>query len=229
MAPRFRRFRRSTTLAVVTALLSALTMIAVTRPAVAAAPPTATFNPNLLLKNSSSAAEPSIRTDQFGRSFVIAPTGVPAGCKAFRVTHDGSASNFLGFPDATAGGGDCDWAIGPQETASLPGFGAPTDNDLAYSSLTLANITTGKSNDGGNTFSPPNPYSQQVAGDDRMWMDADPKLNSAGFDDVYMIYHDVTVLDIQLGVSRDGGETYVQSGPIIKARVVFPEDHESEQ
>src|SRR5207249_600786 len=126
----------------------------------------------------SRAAEPSSRTDRFGRSFVIGPTGVPAGCKAFRVTHDGSASTFLGFPDHTAGGGDCDWAIGPQETATLSGFGAPTDDGLAYSSLTLANITTGKSNDGGTTFGPPNAYSQQVAGDDRMWIAADPKPNS---------------------------------------------------
>ena len=53
-------------------------------------PPPATFNTNLLLAGSSNAAEPSIRTDRFGRSFVIAPTGLPAGCKAFRVTHDGS-------------------------------------------------------------------------------------------------------------------------------------------
>jgi uncharacterized repeat protein (TIGR01451 family) len=209
------RLRSSFTLAAIVALTSAVSLLEASSPAVAAAPPTATFNPNLLLRNSNNAAEPSIRTDKFGRSFVIAPTGVPAGCKAFRVTHDGSASSFLGFPDGTAGGGDCDWALGPQETASLPGFGPSTDNDLAYSSLTLANITTGKSNDGGNTFSPPNPYSQQVAGDDRMWQDADPKLNSNGFDDVYMIYHDVSILDIELGVSRDGGVTYTQNGPII--------------
>src|SRR5437899_12860664 len=109
-----------------------------------ALPPTATFNTNLLLAGSSSAGEPSIRTDRFGRSFVIGPTGVPAGCKAFRVTHDGSASTFIGFPDHTAGGGDCDWAIGPQESATLPGFGAPTDDGLACSSLTLANMHTGK-------------------------------------------------------------------------------------
>jgi uncharacterized repeat protein (TIGR01451 family) len=181
----------------------------------AALPSPATFNTNLLLAGSSSAAEPSIRTDRFGRSFVIAPIGLLGGCKAFRVTHDGSVSTFLGFPDHTAGGGDCDWAIGPQETAVLPGFGTPSDDALAYSSLTLANITTGKSNDGGTTFGPPNPYSQQVAGDDRMWMTADPKLNNLGFADVYMTYHDVTVIDIQLGVSRDGGQTYVQNGPII--------------
>src|SRR5213082_1495324 len=174
-----------------------------------------TFNPNLLLQGSTNTAEPSIRTDRFGRPFVIGPTGVPAGCKAWRVTHDGSSATYIGQPDHTAGGGDCDWAIGPQETATLPGFGTPNDDGLAYSSLTLANITTGKSNDGGTTFGPPNAYSQQVAGDDRMWMAADPKLNSLGFDDVYMTYHDISIVDIQLGVSRDGGQTYVQSGPII--------------
>src|SRR5438094_3174552 len=209
-----RRAHRPVALAAALALIGALSIVAPTS-ASAAVPPTATFNPNLLLKGSSSAGEPSIRTDRFGRSFVIAPTGVPAGCKAFRVSHDGSTSTFVGFPDHPAGGGDCDWAIGPQETATLPGFGTPTDNDLAYSSLTLANITTGKSNDGGTTFGVPNPYSQQVAGDDRMWMTADPRLNNLGFADVYMTYHDVTIVDIQLGASRDGGQTYVQSGPII--------------
>src|SRR5438132_7617602 len=182
---------------------------------VSAAPPTATFNPNLLLTGSSSAAEPSIRTDQFGQSFVIGPTGVPAGCKAFRIRHDGSASTFLGFPDHTAGGGDCDWAIGPQETAALVGFGTPTDSGLAYSSLTAANITVGKSNDGGTTFGPPNPGAAQVGGDDRMWQAADPKLNSGGFDTVFMSYHDVTTGNIDVSISVDGGQTYVQSTPLI--------------
>src|SRR5206468_205518 len=125
-----RRAHRPVALAAALALIGALSIVAPTS-ASAAVPPTATFNPNLLLKGSSSAGEPSIRTDRFGRSFVIAPTGVPAGCKAFRVAHDGSASSCLGF------------------------------------------------------------------------------------DDVYMTYHDVSVGDIQLGVSRDGGQTYVQNGPII--------------
>src|SRR5438034_3296802 len=203
------RVRASIAVAAATALLGAMSIIA-SAPAGAAAPPTATFNPNLLLKGSSSTAEPSIRTDRFGRSFVIAPTGVPAGCKAFRVAHDGSASSFLGFPDHTAGGGDCDWAIGPQETSATISP-APTDDDLAYSSLTLANITTGKSDDGGNSFGPPNVYSQQVGGDDRMWMAADPRLNTLGFADIFMTYHDVSgPEDIQLGVSIDGGFSYVQ-------------------
>src|SRR5438477_6998671 len=49
-----------------------------------ALPSPATFNTNLLLAGSSSAGEPSIRTDRFGRSFVICPTGRAAGGSACR-------------------------------------------------------------------------------------------------------------------------------------------------
>lgn len=178
-----------------------------------------TFNPSLLLKGSNGAAEPSIRTDQYGNSYVIGPIGVPAGCKAFKVRHDGSASTFIGFPDHTAGGGDCDFAIGPKETA--PTVHA-TGNDLAFSSLSLANVTVGKSDDGGTTFGPPNPAAAQIAIDDRMWMDADPKPNALGFDDVFLDYHDINTDDIQLSISTDGGQTYVQSGPIINNQDVSP-------
>jgi len=181
-----------------------------------------TFNPNLLLQGSTNTAEPSIRTDRFGRPFVIGPTGVPAGCKAWRVTHDGSGATYIGQPDHTAGGGDCDWAIGPQETSATISP-APTDDDLAYSSLSLANITTGKSDDGGTSFGPPNVYSQQVGGDDRMWMAADPRLNTLGFADIFMTYHDVGgPQDIQLGISIDGGFSYVQNAPIINNTDVPP-------
>ncbi|TMF57693.1 MAG: hypothetical protein E6I16_12500, partial [Chloroflexi bacterium] len=191
-------------------------------PAAAAKPSGTIFNPNLLLQGSSNTAEPSIRTDRFGRSFVIGPTGVPAGCKAWRVTHDGSSGVYIGQPDHTAGGGDCDWAIGPQETSATI-TPPPTDDLLAYSSLTLANITTGKSDDGGNSFGPPNVYSQQVGGDDRMWMAADPRLNSLGFANIFMTYHDVSgPEDIQLGVSIDGGFSYVQNAPIINNSDVPP-------
>lgn len=176
-----------------------------------------TFNGNLLLKGSNGAAEPSIRTDQYGNSYVIGPIGVPAGCKAFKVPHDGSTSKYLGFPDHQAGGGDCDFAIGPKETA--PSVSA-TGNDIAFSSLTLANVTVGKSDDGGTTFGDPNPAAEQVAIDDRMWMDADPKPNALGFDNVFLDYHDIDTDNIQLSISTDGGQTYVQSGPIINPQDV---------
>ena len=206
---------------VVVGVLGALPLTTVG--AAAAAKPSGTiFNSNLLLQGSSNTAEPSIRTDRFGRSFVIGPTGVPAGCKAWRVTHDGSSGVYIGQPDHTAGGGDCDWAIGPQETSATI-TPPPTDDLLAYSSLTLANITTGKSDDGGNSFGPPNVYSQQVGGDDRMWMAADPRLNSLGFANIFMTYHDVSgPEDIQLGVSIDGGFSYVQNAPIINNSDVPP-------
>src|SRR5205809_1356783 len=194
-----------------------------TKPAKAAKPGSgSTINANLLLQGSTNTAEPSIRTDRFGRSFVSGPRGGPAGCKAWRVAHNGSSATYIGQPDHTAGGGDCDWAIGPQETSPTISP-APTDDDLAYSSLSLANITTGKSDDGGNSFGPPNVYSQQVGGDDRMWMAADPRLNTLGFANIFMTYHDVGgPQDIQLGVSIDGGFSYVQNAPIINDTDVPP-------
>lgn len=200
--------RTSVPLAAV-ALLSAFAIVGPT-PASASPPLAATFNPNLLLPGSNNAAEPSIKDDRFGRSFVIGPTG--SQCKAMRVSHDGSSGKFIGAPDHNLGGGDCDWAIGPQET----GTAGATDSNIAYSSLdNLANITVGKSSDGGNTFGPPNPAAAQVGGDDRMWQAPDPKLNARGLDTVFMTFHDVSLVDIEMSISTDGGQTYAQSGPII--------------
>jgi len=205
-----RRYVYSRTAALAGALIAVLVCFEGGVPAGAAAPPASTFNANLLLPGSGGVAEPSIRTDRLGQSFVTGPTGIGGGCPAWRVNHGGSAAAFIGRPDHSAGGGDCDWAIGPQETAV-----ASTDSVLAFSSLTLPNITVAKSDDGGTTFGPPNPLSAQVAGDDRMWQAADPRLNTAGFADIFMTYHDVSIGNIELSVSVDGGQTYTQNSPLI--------------
>src|SRR5438270_6046784 len=199
-------------LAAAVLLVASLMLGQVPASAAKTAPPM--FNPNLLLPGSASAAEPSIRTNSAGESFVIGPTG--SQCNAMRVVHNGSSAKFIGAPDHNAGGGDCDWSIGPKETGTLPGFPTPTVDDLAFSSLdNLVNITTGKSTDDGNSFMSPNPASTQVVGDDRMWMAADPKLNALGFNTVYMTYHDISLDDIELSISTDGGFTYTQNAPII--------------
>ncbi len=124
-------------------LAAALGMLplAISSPALAAKPAGPTFNPNLLLQGSTNAGEPSVRTDRFGHAFVIGPTGVPAGCKAFRVTHNGASAAYIGQPDHTAGGGDCDWAIGPQETSSTISP-APTDDVLLIRSSTASGSPT---------------------------------------------------------------------------------------
>ena len=43
-----------------------------------------------------------------------------------KVNHAGSVATFIGAPDHNVGGGDCDWAIGPKETSTLPTFPTPT-------------------------------------------------------------------------------------------------------
>lgn len=206
--------RRATALTAITALAAAIAATIPATPAAALAPPAATFNKNLLLKGSNGAGEPSIRTDRFGRSFVTGPTGVGGGCPAWRVSHDGSTAKFIGRPDQGVGGGDCDWAIGPQETSATITPPA-SDNDLAFSSLTLPSITVAKSDDGGTTFSHPNPVATQLVGNDRMWMAADPKLNALGLANVFMTYHDVSAGNIELSISLDGGQSYTQNGPAI--------------
>src|SRR5437763_15127683 len=108
--------RSTALLAALAGLLVAVPLMAPTT-ASAAAPAPATFNTNLLLQGSDGAGDPSIRTDRFGQSFVISPTGVPACCKLFRERHDGSASDVLGFPDSTLGSGACDLSSGSPATS----------------------------------------------------------------------------------------------------------------
>src|SRR2546430_5222922 len=208
-------FRRATALAAITTLAAAVCISVPAIPVAAQAPPSATFNKNLLLKGSNGAAEPSIRTDKFGRPFVTGPTGVGGGCPAWRVSHDGSTAKFIGRPDQGVGGGDCDWAVGPQETSATI-TPAASDSDLAFSSLTLPSITVAKSDDGGTTFSHPNPVATQLVGNDRMWMAADPKLNALGFANVFMTYHDVSAGNHRLNHFPDGRQTDPPQCPAVQ-------------
>ncbi len=106
--------------------------------------------------------------------------------------------------NATLGGGDCDLATG----------GAPPANgfdNLAGSSLSLANLTVNRSADGGATWqTPANPFGSQVFGLDRQWNAAD-----TGLGRVYMTVHDVASDNIQTMVSTDGGYVYTQNTPAI--------------
>ena len=177
----------------------------------AAAPADATFNPSLQLAGSDNLGEPSIRTDSTGQSYVIGPAGFPTGgCPAFKVNHTGNSSSYLGIPDHV-GGGDCDWALGPKETSATISPAASNEL-LAFSSLSLANLTVGKSEDGGTTFSPPNIYGQPIAAVDREWMAADPRLNGAGFADIFMTFHDLHLDQIDQVTSTDGGQSYYLGG-----------------
>src|SRR2546430_15841618 len=81
--------------------------LAMSGPALAAPKPAtgATFNANLLLQGSSNVAEPSIRTDRFGRSFVIGPTGVAPRGKGWRGGHHRTGGGLLWPPGPNPRGG----------------------------------------------------------------------------------------------------------------------------
>jgi hypothetical protein len=143
-------------------------------------------------------AEPSVQVmPGTGSIFVAAPASTPIGCEVWKLTPDARSFTFRGAPDSGVGGGDCDLSAVPN------GTGEPT---IAYSSLTLPNLTVGNSTDGGQTWTTPNPLASQIVGTDRQWM------TTATDGTVYMSYHIVATNNIAVAASTDSGLTYLDRG-----------------
>lgn len=139
-------------------------------------------------------AEPSIEVDSSGRLYVMAPGSTPIGCELWTLPPGGRTATFHTPPDLGVGGGDCDLALTPPAAGSnVPG--------VAYSSLSLPDITVGASSDGAQTFGPPNPVGSQIPLTDRQW-------NASDGSTVYMSYHLVASNTIGVARSTDGGRTY---------------------
>jgi len=138
--------------------------------------------------------------------------GQPDNCG---ILTDGCANNVgsLTNPGLAPGGGDDDIAVnGPDPSNTFNGVAIP---NVAFVSLSLADVTAANSKDRGQTFSIgtsmatggainfDNAGAAHVPGDDRMWIDA--------FDDastVAMNYHDLVSGLIHVQLSNDGGATY---------------------
>ena len=149
-------------------------------------------------------AEPSIRVDDNGQLYVIAPGSTPIGCELWTLPPGGRSFTFHTPPDLGIGGGDCDLALTPPPAGS-------TTPGLAYSSLSLPNITVGASSDGAATFSTPNPLGSDIPMTDRQW-------NAADGNTVYMSYHLVISNTIGVARSTDGGRTYTYAGNAVDAQ-----------
>jgi len=147
--------------------------------------------------------EPNIKADRDGNLYVMAAGSTPIGCELWKLPPGAASSTFLGAPDGGAGGGDCDLAFSPDVPAGQ------TAQTLAYSSLTLPDITVGTSTDRGQTFSTPNPAGSQIVADDRQWLAA------AGGNTFYMSSHIVASDNIAVSKSTDGGQTYSYVGMAI--------------
>lgn len=204
-----------------TAIVGAVTAIAIAVPAYAdkhpdhgkhkgqqSTAPSAQFTPGMRLKDdageSTGAAEPSIEVDSAGTPYVTGPNGVPTGgCPFWTIDPNASGLGYTfdGRFDTDKngiGGGDCD------VTSTGPG-------QIGVSSLSLANLTTNTSTDGGKTWrDQANPFGQQVFGTDRQWQAVD---NGLGV--TYLTVHDLYTSDIQVATSYDGGYTYLQNNPAI--------------
>jgi len=180
-----------------------------------------TFSPNVALKAPVAGrdGEPSIRTDYKGNNYTGGIRGVPAGVDLWYHNLTPTSpqydpfmriGTYRGQPDGTTektpadvggdGGGDIDLAVG------FPPFsGAEREVPfLAYSSLTLANISSGISRDRGATFelNPAGNLTGGPPGDDRQWHEF------LGSDSVYLLYRTVAPAIAQVQRSNDGGFTY---------------------
>src|SRR5262245_5356420 len=106
--------------------------------------------------------EPLTAFDGNGRLYISALAGIPAGCGVW-YTDDacGQATMYVGAPDDGVGGGDAEIRTAPEK--NVLGY-----YNVYTSSLSLANITTAVSFDGGNTFvaTPLSSYTPVV---DRNW------------------------------------------------------------
>jgi hypothetical protein len=183
--------------------------------------------------------EPSIRSDLRGNVYPAGIRGVPAGvdvwrfgpnakCPRFEFYDDSQFPNpgtdppasgagagyvWLGQPDGifvTDGEGSPDLGGGDIELAvSFPALASVTPT-LSMVSLTLVNITSAKSLDRGNNWSPANPVAATVPLDDRQWID------SYGDNTVYLYYRTLaTLTGLVLNKSIDGGQTFATATNIV--------------
>jgi hypothetical protein len=149
--------------------------------------------------------EPNMKADRNGTLYVMAAGSTPIGCELWSLPPGARSATFRGAPDGGAGGGDCDLAFSPDVPA---GQAAQT---LAYASLTLPDITVGRSTDNAQTFTTPNPAGSQIVADDRQWVAA------AGGNTFYLSSHIVASDNIAVSKSTDGGQTYSFAGLAIDA------------
>ena len=182
-----------------------------------------TFSANRTVKAPVAArdGEPSIRTDYKGNSYTGGIRGVPAGVDLWYFDLNPNSPSFdpnmrvpayRGQPDGFAertdadaggdGGGDIDLAVGFKPLL-------PTQQErevpfLAYSSLTLANISTGRSDDRGESYelNSVGNLTGGPPGDDRQWHEFH------GDSAVYLLYRTVAPAIAQVQRSDDGGFTY---------------------
>ncbi len=189
-----------------------------------------TFAPNSTTKaqTARSDGEPSSRVDPFGNFYVCGIRGVPAGVDLWYVDLRptiASAPNpnfdpnmrvpiYRGQPDSTTssagqdelqlgalGGGDIDIAVG---FGPFAGAGTTGQPDLAYSSLTAANVTVGRSLDRGATlqFNGAGNVAAGVPVNDRQWM------GFFGTDTVFLEYRNFGAGLVFVQRSINGGFAY---------------------
>ncbi len=189
-----------------------------------------TFAPNSTVKAQTATrdGEPSSRADTLGNYYVCGIRGLPAGVDLWyfdlrtRISRSANPNFdpkmrvpiYRGQPDSPSsaagqdqlsagalGGGDIDLAVGVGAFTGIGGTGQPS---LAYSSLTAANVTVGRSLDRGATFqfNPIGNFAGGVPVNDRQ------RMGFFGANTVYLEYRNFGAGEVFVQQSIDGGLTY---------------------
>ena len=202
-----------------------------------------TFSANSPVKAPTAHAdgEPSSRVDGLGNFYIMPIRGVPGGVdltyfdlRANSSTFDPNmrVPGYRGQPDSpfsttgqqqlsagALGGGDIDLAVGFGNFSgtTAPNTGVESVPDMAYASLTAANVTVGRSLDRGQTFVF-NGAGNVLAGvpiNDRQWM------GFIGNNNVFLVYRNFAQGIAFIQQSTDGGLTY---GPALPpGGISFPQ------
>ncbi|CAN5717719.1 hypothetical protein BH18ACT15_BH18ACT15_04200 [soil metagenome] len=157
------------------------------------------FMPIVTVDPQRDVAEPSLRVDKKGNTYVCGPFGASRAADYAQKSEDnGDTFRVLGTPPegriAPGGGGDCEISVAPEKNAQ-------GNYNLSYTGLeALLNFSTGRSQDEGRSFLS-QIFSSSIPAVDRQWM------ASNGQNEVYLFYNQIpgggTVQR-----STDGGLTY---------------------
>jgi hypothetical protein len=170
------------------------------------------FNGSYALPNGAGATQPQVLIDSAGTITVIGSSGAGLGCPIASLSHDGSKATYVGRPGT---GVDCSLTAGPLQLTGSP---LAATGDLAIASLSPDGSATGRSQDGGASFT----WSDTSGPSAMPGIASDPAVNAAGMSTTFLLVRDALTGVPRVAVSIDGGLTYTLGDPLLNAADIAP-------
>jgi hypothetical protein len=170
------------------------------------------FNGSFALPNGVGASQPQVLIDSAGAILVVGSSGAGLGCPTVSLSHDGSKATYLGRPGT---GVNCSVSAGPLQLTGSP---LAATGNLAVASLSPDGSATGRSQDGGASFT----WSRASGPSAMPDIVSDPAVNAAGLSTTFVLVRDATTAVPRVAVSMDGGLTYTLGDSLINALDIAP-------